>query len=205
MDSHAGDGELPVEALGTLIDTYIDHVLASEGEYELELRIGRMNNNAFKADLEGDAFYKLLDHVDKAKRYQRKDDGIFYEYKQGGIRTRFDAARNVLESLKKKKGRSETFSFPGNGFDLKVSLAKEVPVPAGAAPVSKSKAWRKRRISYAFSYCSIDFTITNMGRESEKRIEIELTNKALRPSSKDEARDEILEVLRELHREQKDD
>lgn len=196
------NGALPLATLSELLDRYIAHVLESESEYELELRLGKILDGHFKADLSQDAFQKLLDHVERAKKFERKDDAIFYEYKRAGVRTRFDANRNVLESLRKKKGRSETFTLPGVVFDLKVSLAKEVVVEKGEEVVSKNKAWRKRRIAFSFSYCRIDFTITNIGRESEKRVEIELDNHKLRPSSKDEARNEILEVLGELYREQ---
>lgn len=178
--------------------------LIDNPQYEVEARIGSIERkdgkSTFDTTVTKENFFLLLKKVENSQIYHNKSDEVFFQSTQDNKRIRFDKTNRVIEVVTKRRVHKEDYRIEG-GFDLRISTSKEKSQSVESInPPSKRKSKRKRRVSFVFSYCQLDFTSTNVGNRTIYSVEVEVLVDKVTQASKKEAVSEVIEVLELLLR-----
>lgn len=154
----------------------------NETNVEFEMRLGKINTGSFDTDVGEETFNKILRGLGKYKDWEDVNQTSTSVYYKGQTRKSFDEETDNSTTIFKKAISKKNFKIEEKPFDLRFSIAKEIPCEGGGGGDEDEGADYvrfKNRRSFIRKNLSIDMTIVtgdpdDLDCEEEARYEIEL-------------------------------
>ena len=125
---------------------------------ECEFRLGKKNNKFFDTNVGDDVFFVLKKALDKCKEWEKVEAEEYEVYTStGGKRTIIDS-NDIRHSEIKTPLEKLDFVAPDLPFDIRMSLATEIPVEASEDDVF-DRVRTKARTSYFRKGLRIDISV----------------------------------------------
>jgi len=148
---------------------------------EIELRLGQIEDYSFNSGLGSLGFFnKIKDVLDKSKSWDKIVNNNSEELINNGIRrmTSFCNKKIMRHScIKKHKIESVDFDYTGTPYDIRIGVAKEIPVED---KIKTGLIRKKERTSYFYNDYRIDLTkviqIENTVESILFELEVEFIN-----------------------------
>ena len=163
---------LAINELQSLIKQY-----KKKENIEIEIRLGQIQFNSFKPGLASKDFYdKIKSILDESDCWDKKINNKSEELCVNGIKrmTLFNNKKILKhQSIKKEKIKNVNIKFNGTPYDIRLSVAKEIPVEDkiknGTGILRK-----KNRMSYYYKDYRIDLTEVEQIENSVSNLNYEL-------------------------------
>lgn len=158
---------------------------------EIEIKIGRIEEDVFEPGLNSDAFYnKIKDILDSSNVWNKVNMVDTKEYIGKDIKRVGD------KYIHKKRLETAIFKFNGTPYDFKITVSQELKHDGKNF---KSELIRnKKRISYTYKECLFDLTKVETETDDEiienEEFEIELVNLNSTTSDKYRAHSALLKI-----------
>lgn len=171
---------------------------------EIELRLGQLQLNEFKSGLGSKDFYnKIKSTLDTCKTWEKVINNRSEETCLNGLRkiTSFNGKKVMKQQcIRKERILVKNLEFSGTPYDIRISVAKEIPVEEkikqGTGIIRK-----KNRFSYYHKDYRIDLTtveqIENQVSEFNYELEVEFMNLKSNISDKYRAHSALL-LMRDM-------
>jgi len=134
---------------------------SKEEHLEIEFRLGYLENDEFKTDIGKEFFDKITDKLIDSEAWTDISNENSEDYFYNGKRLTITEKNQNGTCIKKEKLAIIDFIFEGSGFDVRVSLSKEVPSKNFAIEKATYKRI-KERTSYTFKHLAFDLTKVTM-------------------------------------------
>lgn len=149
----------------------------NETNVEFEFRFGKINAGTFDTDVGQEKFNKILGGLKKYKGWETINETHTSVYYKDKIRTSVNEDTDESTTILKKPLTKKNFNLENQSFDIRFSVAKEIPIDVGDEEMENVRV--KKRMSFIRKNLSIDMTIvtgdpTDLDCEDEARYEIEL-------------------------------
>ena len=149
-----------------------------EPNIECEIRIGKLTKSHFDTDVGKNTFLKILSGLEKYQGWEKIEKSKTIAYFKGDIRVIDNEDTNVTVCHKKTKIKKIDINLNSQPFDIRFSIASEIPCQKPKDAVYDDMRVRDR-ISFIRKNLSIDMTkVTgdpdDLDSEQAERYEIEL-------------------------------
>lgn len=164
---------------------------------EFEMRLGKMNHTMFDTNIGEEHFHKILRALDRYKGWEDVRQTKTSVYYMNSTRLSIDEETDEETCVKKATLSKNTFKLDGHRFDVRFSVAVEIPIDQSGDDVVMDTVRVKTRTSFIRKNLSIDMTIvtgdpTDLDSEEEARYEVEME---IIDPTRVEDRDELYNII----------
>lgn len=161
---------------------------------EFEMRLGKINTGTFDTDIGEEKFNKILRGLEKYAKWEEVKETTTSVYYKDSIRTSIDEETDEATTVMKKSISKNNFNLEDLPFDVRFSVAKEIPVDYND---EMDQIRSKKRKSFIRKNLSIDMTVVSgdpndLDCEDESRYEVELE---IIDPTKVKNRDELYNII----------
>src|SRR6056300_1145323 len=172
----------------------------SEGDIEVEIRLGRHNGSLFDTNVGKDVWKRVLNALKKYDGWEEKKTKsveVYYN-DSNSIRITSDEDSGEQEMIQKIKVHKEDFVDSQQPLDVRFCIAREIPT-SGEYEMDRKRT--KTRHSFIRKNLSIDMTISsgdNADMDSEEECSYQIEFEIVKPQDV-RTRDEFFNIIHKVN------